>query len=91
MSSASQNTTAFATLEHLTDDFPAYPRVCGALDLDEGRDPVLIEQHVVDAPDIAFIAGERDLTRHEQPPPWRGGIDQLAREQLRMRLEQPLK
>ena len=56
-------------VEHLPDDLPSDPAVGAALDLDERRHGVLVEEQVVDGPAAGrvLVVGERGLAANQQP------------------------
>jgi hypothetical protein len=56
-------------VQHLPDDLPADPCVGAALDLDECRHRVLVEEQMVDRPAAArvLVVGKRSLAAHQEP------------------------
>jgi hypothetical protein len=60
-------------IQHLPDHFPPDAGIATAFDLNDGRDRVLIQEKMVDAPAPASIllAGKCRFTADQQPPPRR--------------------
>jgi hypothetical protein len=59
-------------VEHLSDDFPSNPRIRAALDFDEHRDSILIEEEVINppsAPACIAVQTHSRLALHEEPAP----------------------
>jgi hypothetical protein len=71
-----------SVIENLGHDFSPHACVGGALALDEGRDPALIEEGMIEAPaaDLVRVAGCPHFSRDEGPAPgdsssiWSPGI-----------------
>ena len=73
-------------VQHLPDHLPSDPGVGAALDLDERRHRVLVEEQVVDGPAAGrvFVVRERSLTTNQQPaarecPPSTGPREQARK------------
>jgi hypothetical protein len=70
----------------LPDNLAADSRVGAALHLDDGRNAVLVEEEMIDAPGTrsGLVGPKRDLPRNWQPAPRRIGVDLVARKEIRM-------
>src|SRR5262249_39966927 len=66
-------------VEHLADDFAADAGVTAPLDLDQGRDGVLVEEQVVQRPAVAaLLLGRHSHLPGDQQPAPRGGTVHLV-------------
>jgi hypothetical protein len=62
-------------VEELAHDLPPYPGIAAALDLDESRDAVLVQEEMVEGPARARVVRNAHLLGDQEPSPRRLGID----------------
>jgi hypothetical protein len=77
----------------LPDYGAAQPRIPTALDLDERRDPILVDEEVVEGPigSAVLLSRHPRLARDQQPTSWNIRIDVISGNQVRVASQEVLK